>query len=58
MSVIPDKPVLEGLEAKWGESWSEQGTYLFDRLRAAQSGREGVYSIDTCLLYTSPSPRD
>ena len=47
MSVIPDKPVLEGLEAKWGESWSEQGTYLFDRLRAAQSGREGVYSIDT-----------
>ena len=32
MSVIPDKPVLEGLEAKWGESWSEQGTYLFDRL--------------------------
>ena len=42
MSVIPDKPVLEGLEAKWGESWSEQGTYLFDRLRAAQSGREAV----------------
>ena len=22
MSVIPDKPVLEGLEAKWGESVS------------------------------------
>ncbi|MGQ7313186.1 valine--tRNA ligase [Microbacterium arabinogalactanolyticum] len=47
MSVIPDKPALEGLEAKWGERWSEQGTFLFDRLRAAEAGRTGVYSIDT-----------
>src|SRR5690606_32036277 len=44
---IPDKPALEGLEAKWDGLWSEQGTYLFDRLRAAELGREGVYSIDT-----------
>lgn len=44
---IPDKPVLEGLEAKWDGVWSEQGTYLFDRVRAAELGREGVYSIDT-----------
>ncbi|MEJ1920920.1 valine--tRNA ligase [Microbacterium sp. KHB019] len=44
---IPDKPVLEGLEAKWDGVWAEQGTYLFDRLRAAELGREGVYSIDT-----------
>ncbi|MDF2506473.1 MAG: valS, partial [Microbacterium sp.] len=44
---IPDKPALEGLEAKWDAAWAEQGTYLFDRLRAAESGREGVYSIDT-----------
>lgn len=48
---IPDKPVLEGLEAKWDAAWAEQGTYLFDRLRAAQAGRDGVYSIDT------PPPR-
>ncbi len=47
MSTIPDKPALEGLEAKWGERWSEQGTYLFDRARATASGRQGVYSIDT-----------
>ncbi|WP_309128584.1 valine--tRNA ligase [Microbacterium sp.] len=47
MSAIPDKPALEGLEAKWGERWSEQGTFLFDRAGAAASGREGVYSIDT-----------
>ncbi|GAA3945113.1 valine--tRNA ligase [Microbacterium soli] len=44
---IPDKPALEGLEAKWGERWAEQGTFLFDRARAAESGRDGVYSIDT-----------
>ena len=25
----------------------EQGTYLFDRLRAAERGRAGVYSVDT-----------
>ena len=46
-STIPDKPALEGLEAKWDGVWSEQGTYLFDRLRAAELGRAGVYSIDT-----------
>ncbi|GAB3598858.1 valine--tRNA ligase [Microbacterium tumbae] len=47
MPVIPDKPALEGLEAKWDGVWAEQGTYLFDRLRAAELGRAGVYSIDT-----------
>lgn len=43
---IPDKPALEGLEAKWGERWSWTSTFL-SRIRAAQTGREGVYSIDT-----------
>ncbi|WP_298867203.1 valine--tRNA ligase [uncultured Microbacterium sp.] len=47
MSAIPDKPALEGLEAKWGERWNEQGTFLFDRAKATASGRTGVYSIDT-----------
>ncbi|HOA86348.1 MAG: valine--tRNA ligase [Microbacteriaceae bacterium] len=44
---IPDKPALEGLETKWDAAWRAQGTYLFDRLRAASVGREGVYSVDT-----------
>jgi valyl-tRNA synthetase len=44
---IPDKPVLEGLEAKWDARWRHDGTYLFDRIRAAESGRAGVYSVDT-----------
>ena len=44
---IPDKPALEGLETKWDAAWRTQGTYLFDRLRAAAVGREGVYSVDT-----------
>ncbi|MBP2435705.1 valine--tRNA ligase [Microbacterium amylolyticum] len=47
MSDIPDKPKLEGLEQKWGERWEQQGTYLFDRAQALQSGRAGVYSVDT-----------
>ncbi|MGO3148295.1 MAG: valine--tRNA ligase [Leucobacter sp.] len=44
MSAIPDKPVLEGLEAKWGPIWEEQGTYAFEREGAERSD---VYSIDT-----------
>ncbi len=44
---IPDKPALEGLEQKWDAAWSEQGTYLFDRSRAAETGRAGVFSVDT-----------
>ena len=40
---LPDKPVLEGLEAKWGEVWAEEGTYAFTR----PSSRDEVFSIDT-----------
>jgi valyl-tRNA synthetase len=47
MATIPDKPALEGLEQKWDAAWTEQGTYLFDRERAAERGRSGVYSVDT-----------
>jgi valyl-tRNA synthetase len=41
---VPDKPALEGLEAKWDAEWTEKGTYLFPREGAT---RETVYSIDT-----------
>ncbi len=40
---LPDKPSLEGLEAKWSGVWAEQGVYSFDRTKT----REQVYSIDT-----------
>ena len=40
---VPEKPSLDGLEAKWGEWWEAAGTYRFDRTRA----RDQVYSIDT-----------
>jgi valyl-tRNA synthetase len=41
---IPDRPGLEGLEAKWGAIWEQQGTYRFDRTVA---DRAAVFSIDT-----------
>ena len=41
---IPDKPALEGLEAKWGGVWEHDGTYRFDRDSAT---RDAIYSIDT-----------
>ena len=44
MSAIPDKPALEGLEAKWGDVWEAQGTYTFPR---EGTQRSDVYSIDT-----------
>ncbi len=40
---VPEKPVLEGLEAKWTTRWETDGTYRFDRSRP----REEVYAIDT-----------
>jgi valyl-tRNA synthetase len=40
---IPDKPTLDGLEAKWRARWEADGTYRFDRTKS----RAEVYSIDT-----------
>jgi valyl-tRNA synthetase len=40
---LPEKPALEGLEAKWNARWEAEGTYRFDRARS----REDVFSIDT-----------
>ena len=40
---VPDKPTLEGLEARWDDRWDHDGTYRFDRT----AERPGVYSIDT-----------
>ena len=47
MATIPDKPALEGLEKTWDQRWTAAGTYAFDRIRAAEVGRDGIYSIDT-----------
>lgn len=43
MTTIPDKPSLDGLEAKWRQQWDADGTYRFDRTKA----RAEVFSIDT-----------
>jgi valyl-tRNA synthetase len=45
---LPEKPTLDGLEAKWGQVWETAGTYRFD----ATATRDQVYSIDT------PPPTD
>ncbi len=44
---IPEKPALEGLEAKWGDTWQREGTFSFDRDSALAAGRGAIYSIDT-----------
>jgi valyl-tRNA synthetase len=40
---LPEKPALEGLEAKWASRWESEGTYRFDRHHT----RDDIYSIDT-----------
>ena len=40
---VPEKPSIDGLEAKWGERWEADGTYRFDRTKS----REQIYAIDT-----------
>jgi valyl-tRNA synthetase len=40
---LPEKPALEGLEAKWMPRWEESGVYRFSRV----PDRSSVYSIDT-----------
>jgi valyl-tRNA synthetase len=40
---VPEKPSLDGLEAKWLAAWEERGVFRFDRSRP----RAEVYSIDT-----------
>src|SRR5829696_4261383 len=39
----PDKPSLDGLEARWAARWDEDGTYRFDRSRS----RAQIFSVDT-----------
>jgi valyl-tRNA synthetase len=40
---VPEKPALEGLEARWTARWEESRLYQFDRTRP----RDQVFSIDT-----------
>jgi valyl-tRNA synthetase len=40
---VPERPSLDGLEAKWDAAWEAGGTYRFDRTKE----RAAVYAIDT-----------
>ncbi len=40
---VPDKPTLDGIEARFVAQWEADGTYQFDR----SANRDQVYSIDT-----------
>src|SRR6266542_1129787 len=46
---VPEKPTLDGLEAKWQARWEAEGTYRFDATRP----REAVFSIVTPPLTAS-----
>jgi valyl-tRNA synthetase len=41
--MVPEKPVLEGLEAKWRARWDADHVYRFDR----EADRARVFAIDT-----------
>ncbi|HET8896444.1 MAG TPA: valine--tRNA ligase, partial [Protaetiibacter sp.] len=46
-NAIPDRPALEGLEAKWRDVWDAEGTFRFDRDAALAAGTHAVFSVDT-----------
>ena len=50
-AAVPDKPVLDGLEAVWSVRWQAGQVYRFDRSRP----RAEVYAIDTPPLTVSGS---
>ena len=43
MTNIPEKPSLDGVEARWMQRWEADGTYRFDR----NASRDDVFAIDT-----------
>ncbi|MSW64341.1 MAG: class I tRNA ligase family protein, partial [Actinobacteria bacterium] len=44
---VPDKPTLDGLEAKWVAAWAQDDVYGFDRAAALAAPRSQTYAIDT-----------
>ncbi len=62
---VPEKPALEGLEAKWESAWEDQGTYRFNRAaalaaRAAGSARStgttGTTPVGTGAVFSIDTP--
>jgi valyl-tRNA synthetase len=51
MGRVPERPSLDGLEARWSARWEADGTYRFDPARP----REDVYAIDFPPLTVSGS---
>ena len=43
MTTVPDKPSIDGIEARWMQRWEADATYRFDRT----ADRDGVFAIDT-----------
>src|SRR5918996_4738963 len=43
MTRVPEKPSLDGIEARWSERWEDDGVYRFDRSKT----RDEIYSVDT-----------
>ena len=43
MTTIPERPSLDGIEARWSQRWDADGTYRFDRTAT----RDQVFAIDT-----------
>ncbi|MGY5884156.1 valine--tRNA ligase [Modestobacter lacusdianchii] len=44
---VPEKPSIDGLEAKWVARWAEGDTYAFDRDAALSAPRAQTHAIDT-----------
>jgi valyl-tRNA synthetase len=47
MPQVPEKPTLDGLEARWSQRWEAEGVYRFDRAGLDGRDRAQVFVVDT-----------
>ena len=44
---LPERPSVDGLEAKWVQVWRERGANAFDRDAALAADRSQIFAVDT-----------
>ena len=55
---VPEKPSLDGLEAKWDEWWEAAGTYHFDRSKTRDAGLRDRHAAAHGERVAAHRPRD
>ena len=55
MANIPDKPTLDGIEARWADQWDADATYRFDASVARWNIDSPANKPPICTPYSPPA---